>query len=120
MSPEEIDPTPSPEQTKRIRELNDAFRKGGGITGRFMMTAGVQALGPLIVAELYRLVMRYDVFTEDNDPHGEHDFGSIELGGRKFFWKIDTYDKALQYGSPDPADPAVTTRVLTLMLAEEY
>ena len=120
MSPEEMDSSNSTEQSKRIRELNDVFRKSGGISGRFIMTAGVQALGPILVAELYRLVMRFDAFTEDNDPYGEHDFGSIELGNRKFFWKIDTYDKALQYGSPDPADPVVTTRVLTLMLAEEY
>jgi len=119
MTPE-IDPSNSAEQSKRIRELNDAFRKSGGISGRFMMTAGVQALGPVVVAELYRLVMLFDAFTEDNDPYGEHDFGSIEHGAQKFFWKIDTYDKALQYGSPDPTDPTVSIRVLTLMLAEEY
>ena len=59
-------------------------------------------------------------FTEDNDPHGEHDFGSFELAGRKFFWKIDYYDANMEFGSEDPADPAKTTRVLTIMLAEEY
>ena len=50
----------------------------------------------------------------------EHDFGSFTLAGRKFFWKIDAYDIEMQFGSPDPADPAKTTRVLTIMLAEEY
>ena len=57
---------------------------------------------------------------EDNDPHGEHDFGSFELCGRKLFWKIEYYDPDLQHGSEDPADPAKTMRVLTVMLAEEY
>jgi hypothetical protein len=63
---------------------------------------------------------RRSQFTTDNDPNGEHDFGSFTLVGRKFFWKIEYYDKELRYGSENPADPGVTTRVLTLMLASEY
>ncbi|WP_428245487.1 DUF3768 domain-containing protein [Ferrovibrio sp.] len=113
-------PQQQPDQTARIRELNDAFRKSGGLGGRFMITTGVQALGPIRVAELCRQIIQFEAFTEDNDPYGEHDFGSIKDGGQTFFWKIDTYDKRLEYGSPDPTDPKVTTRVLTLMLAEEY
>jgi hypothetical protein len=63
---------------------------------------------------------RFDAFTPDNDPHGEHDFGAFDEGGDRFFWKIDYYDKQMEFGSPDAADPDVTARVLTLMLAEEY
>ena len=59
------------------------------------------------------------MFTDDNDPHGEHDFGIVEHGGVRSFWKIDYYDREMQMLSPDPADPSVTTRVLTVMLAEE-
>jgi Protein of unknown function (DUF3768) len=55
-----------------------------------------------------------------NDPYGEHDFGNFTLAGRKFFWKIDAYDANMEFGSEDPADPSQTTRVLTIMLAEEY
>lgn len=107
-------------QAERITVLNDAFRRSGGYGGRFMVTAGVQALGPIRIAALLRQVMTFNAFSEDNDPYGEHDFGSFKEDGQTFFWKIDAYDKNLEYGSPDPTDPAVTTRVLTLMLAEEY
>jgi hypothetical protein len=60
------------------------------------------------------------VFTNDNDPYGEHDFGAFDVDGARLFWKIDYYDRSLSGGSPDPTDPAVTCRVLTIMLAWEY
>jgi hypothetical protein len=59
-------------------------------------------------------------FSENNDPHHEHDFGSVDEAGVRCFFKIDYYDRKTEFGSPDPADPAVTTRVMTIMLAEEY
>jgi len=62
----------------------------------------------------------FDDFSEDNDPHGEHDFGSFELANFTFFWKIDYYDERCEFGSEDPADLAKTTRVLTIMLSREY
>ena len=61
-----------------------------------------------------------DILTTTNDPYFEHDFGSIQFGESTIFWKIDYYDIDLQMHSPDPSDPAVTTRILTIMLAEEY
>ena len=64
--------------------------------------------------------MAFDAFTEDNDPHGEHDFGAFDHAGHRIFWKIDYYDQSLEFGSENPADPAKTTRVLTIMLADEY
>ena len=65
-------------------------------------------------------IQEFDAFDDANDPYGEHDFGSCEHRGRKVFWKIDYYDKTLESGSENPADPAITTRVLTIMLADEY
>lgn len=103
----------------KIRALNDAFRRSMA-GGRVMMTAGVDALSSDVKARVIRRVATFDAFTADNDPHGEHDFGAFVLVGQKFFWKIDYYDAAMEFGSDDPADSTKTTRVLTIMLASEY
>ena len=103
----------------KIALLNDAFRRtfsGGKVT----MTAGVYALPDMVKAAALQKAATFDAFTADNDPHGEHDFGSFEYAGKTIFWKVDCYDRDLNYGSPDPADENVTTRVMTVMLAEEY
>jgi hypothetical protein len=106
---------------QRIADLNDAFRKTfDPALGRTTLTAGVSALPSDVCAMALRKVATFDAWSADNDPHGEHDFGRFELAGRTFFFKIDYYDPSLDVGSEDPADPAMTTRVLTLMLAEEY
>src|SRR5882672_3017664 len=103
----------------RNRDLNDAFpRTFAG--GRVMVTCGVADLPEMVKATALQLVASFDDFTEDNDPSGEHDFGSFELVNRKFFWKIDYYDERCEFGSEDPTDQTKTSRVLTIMLAEEY
>src|SRR6266487_4741112 len=106
----------SPEQGSRaaqIAHLNDAFRKS---TQEVMVTQGVQALPD--VMGLVRVVRVFDTFTPDNDPYGEHDFGSIDWYQEKTYWKIDYYDTALQYWH-DPLD-LDCRRVLTVLLASEY
>jgi Protein of unknown function (DUF3768) len=103
----------------KIALLNDAFRRTFR-GGKVMMTSGVDELPDCAKAEALVKVAKFSEFTADNDPHGEHDFGSFRLVRRKFFWKIDYYDKELLNGSEDPSDPECTMRVLTLMLAEEY
>lgn len=107
------------ERTERIRDLNDAFRTTFS-GGKVMTTAGVDGLPDMVKCGALFEVATFTAFNEDNDPYGEHDFGSFELCNRKFFWKIDYYDNDLQHGSEDPTDPDKTTRVLTLMLAEDY
>ena len=102
---------------ERIKALNDAARTT--FTGcRVMLTPGVQSLDG--IAELLEQVQRFDSFSADNDPYGEHDFGCLRFAGQTVFWKFDYFDADLQMASPDASDPTVTIRVLTIMLAEEY
>jgi hypothetical protein len=103
----------------RIRELNDALRttfEGG----RVLITAGIGALPPVLACEVVQKVRTFADFTPDNDPYGDHDFGRFEIAGRAFVWKIDYYNKSMTFCSENPADPELTTRVLTIMLAEDY
>ena len=111
--------TESKERISRIRDLNDAFRRTF-VGGKVLITCGVDALPDAMQAGALLFVRVFDKFSESNDPHGEHDFGSFDLGNRKFFWKIDYYDERWEFGSADPSDPERTKRVLTLMLADEY
>lgn len=105
----------------RIRDLNDAFRRSfGSAQGVWVMTRGIHDMGADVVTLVVAQIMAFDSFSEDNDPYGEHDFGSINVAGETIFWKIDYYDQRLEFGSEDPADPAKTQRVLTIMLASEY
>ncbi len=107
------------EYAKRIAELNDRFRQTYW-GGKVMTTCGVNALSEDITARLFRAVSEFDRFNWRNDPHGEHDFGKVVIDGQKFFWKIDYYNNTMDAGSEDPANPDITTRVLTIMLASEY
>lgn len=105
---------------KRICRLNDELRRSPGENDMVVVTTGVQTLGPEVIADVSALVAAFEAFTGDNDPHAEHDFGAITLDGQKLFWKIDYFDRRLKTHSPDAANPDVTCRVLTIMLASEY
>jgi hypothetical protein len=61
---------------EKIRALNDAFRTTM-TGGRVLLTAGVDALPSDVKAMVIRRVATFSEFTADNDPHGEHDFGSF-------------------------------------------
>lgn len=108
--------TPS---TERIRDLNDAYRTGQRMAD-WHVTDGVEARGILFMAQAMEAVRNFDGFTPDNDPYGEHDFGSFDLAGAKLFWKIDYYNRDLSGGSEDASDAQKTRRVMTIMLASEY
>ena len=102
-----------------IRELNDQFRRC--LTGGLLhLTRGVIALGGKRQAAILDAVASFDAFTPENDPYGEHDFGVLTVEGTRILFKVDYFDRGLSGHSPHPADPSVTMRVLTIMLAEEY
>lgn len=113
-------------QTAKIRDQNDLFRaaKMGGrhtdLRGSIVYTQGVDSLSDEAKQAVFQNVREFSDFTEDNDPHGEHDFGAFSHNGDKFFWKIDYYAHDMMHGSENPADPDQTHRVLTIMLASEY
>jgi hypothetical protein len=103
----------------RIRELNDQLRCQA-VGGRVVITRGIAAFGADGMRQVLTAVAGFDDFTEDNDPWGEHDCAVLTVNGRRVIFKVDYFDRDLAYHSPDASDPAVTQRVMTVMLAEEY
>ncbi len=72
----------SPEQ-RTIAQLNDEFRRQ---RHDWYITRGAQSLPDL--PGLLQAVQDFNTFTPDNDPYGEHDFGSIVWYQAKTFWKM--------------------------------
>ena len=105
--------------TAKIRALNDQFRTTGR-GGRIMLTQGIQALGQTRVTEIIAKIRAFSDFNQNNDPYGEHDFAKIEHNGETIFFKIDYCDRAMEFASTDPSNAQLTTRIMTVMLAEEY
>lgn len=106
-------------RAEAIAQLNDTLRKTGS-GGAITVTRGVRLLPGFCPMAIMSELGAYSRFDPHNDPHGERDFGDLTLFGEDLLWKIDYYDDTLTYGSDDPADPAKTQRVLTVMLAGDY
>lgn len=107
------------EQINDLARLNDQLRRNG-IGGKLLATQGIISLSQTVRSSLMKSITQFADFSEDNDPHGEHDFGCVELNGAKFYWKIDYYDTQYEGLSPNPLDQSVTRRVMTVMRADEY
>ena len=123
-------------QRERIARLNDLARRAMGVACTAVATVGFRSLPEADQSCVRELIETFDAFTEDNDPHGERDFGTIyqltdgrwttdrprlrEDERERVFWKLDYYDRAMRFASEDAADPAQTRRVLTIMLSDEY
>jgi Protein of unknown function (DUF3768) len=124
------------EQTARIARLNDLARRAMGVACTAVATVGFRSLPASDQSRVRELIATFDAFDEDNDPLGERDFGCVyQLGDgswtterprlhederERVFWKLDYYDRQMQFASDDATNPAVTRRVLTIMLADEY
>jgi len=108
-------------KASRIQQLNDAFRTSlSADLGRVVMTSGIACSDAETIAQILDAVRTYDQFDEDIDPYEEHDMGQFTVDGEKYYWKIDYYDQNLEFHFPEPADPSVTIRVLTVMRVDEY
>ncbi len=120
-----------------IALLNDRVRQGvsgpvsyrQGNRYRYVLTGGVACLPMNIKACALTMLAVFNDFNSQNDPHGEHDYGSFFVStGKgeklKFVWKFGYYAVVdgrvdWEHGSEAPEDESKTYRVLTLMLGEE-
>ena len=105
--------------------MNDIFRKTMGnskeIPGRVVLTS--QVASDIHIPDILEAVSTFDSFSEANDPHHEHDFGSVKVDGQTYFFKFDYYhttdggEPDFQFGAEDPMN---CFRIMTIMAAEEY
>jgi len=109
-------------KTAAISALNDEFRTSLGHkgNGHIVLTAGMTTFSPYDQVMIFKKIKQFEDFTEDNDPHGEHDFGAVIHDGQKIYFKIDYLNINTRYVSVDPADPSITNRIMTIMLSSEY
>ena len=113
-----------PDRNETIARLNDRCRMGGDRTARHVITraclaefAGGSTDEGLFAQAMLMANVRAHVF--EGSAATLRDSGDFVFRGTTVYFKIDTYDLKLEYGSEDPADPSVTTRVMTIMLAQD-
>lgn len=97
-----------------IIALNDQLRttfKGG----RVQMTPSVYQLDDRLRGRALSVLARYSKFAADS----EHDWGTFIFAGFSFERHIEYRGKDDGGKSPDPADPDMTLRVLTLYAIED-
>ena len=106
----------------KIAELNDKLRQNIFNSGKdkVILTQGVSNLPFDEQLKILIKVKLFNNFNAGNDPYSQHDFGMIEHSELKYFFKIDYYDTSMEYASDDASNPDMTTRVLTIMRADEY
>ena len=122
---------------EKIAKLNDQLRAqilnahtgfSTAFKSKIVFSHDVSKMSEEDQKEILEIVRDYKTFSEDNNPHGEKDFGafnfcsndSIYETPERYFWQINYYDNDLKYHSDDATDSSKTTRVLTIMKASEY
>lgn len=99
-----------------IRALNDAARST--FTGCLVvLTPTFEKLPLTTKTHLLKSVREFTDFDEVRDT--EHRFGVINYQGQEYFFHMAYQDLTLQVHSPDPANPRVTRRVLTVGVSSE-
>jgi len=105
------------------QQLNDRLRKYGDQSlGKLVCTRSITALSGQGMIDVINAVREYDDWPESKDPYGEHDYGSFEVNGESYIWKIDYMDPTLTMGC-EPSqinNTAHCRRVLTIMRSDEY
>jgi hypothetical protein len=108
---------------EQLARMNDAARMSmiihktnvlvDKIMCRFVLTSTVADLPIDKLETLLHEVGKFNSFTPENDPHGEHDFGKVELDGNRYFFKFDYYDASIRaFGHEN--------HVMTIMAASDY
>ncbi len=113
------------DQISRIAQLNDRVRLGFDRNARIVMTATCLATlagddrmvsEALAQAEVLAAIRRYIFKPGDGCERAR---GELVVSGHTVRFTIDYYDLSLEWGSEDPADAAVTKRVMTIMLPSD-
>ena len=69
--------------------------------------------------EILWKVQNFNVFNNSNNPHGERDFGIVEVDKESYHFKFDYFeDETLQYAAENHLIEAY--RVLTILHSTEY
>jgi len=113
------------DRVETIALLNDRARQGLDPTARVVTTRTCLAAfcdldnfpAMMLTQAALMRAMRHCSFTDESP---ERDFAVMTFRDRKVWLKIDYYDATMTYGSDDPSDASETTRVLTIMLPEDY
>lgn len=95
---------------KEIAKINDQLRRS--FSCKVYLTRSVA--NSKFRDQIVQSVQSFDQFNKGNDPYGEHDFGSFEINGVKYFWKFDYYDDNYEYFKLNG------NRVLTIGQLNEY
>ena len=109
--------------SEQLAKINDASRIAmllnrsnviaDGIMRRLVMTSSVADMEVEKIEELFNTVSRFNTFNTDNDPHCEHDFGSVSPWNELFYFKFDYYDSEMEgFGH--------SNHVMTIMHASDY